>query len=468
MNKGKNISVLVSMTLIALIIMFSGFMVQAGAYAVPDTGQTKCYGTTGTEISCAGTGQDGEYSINHMTYTDNGNGTVTDNVTGLMWQKEDDNKDYNPYLASGTYHAYYNPSSQSVCGSLSLGGYSDWRLPTIKELIDLTDFGIPFSGVSINSTYFPNTKGGGNEYWSSTINNGAEDYGAYTGTSKWQSYGYGDGIGSSYRYVRCVRGAQSSPSFTKNGDGTVTDNVTGLMWQSEGYGTGYHDSDGQYYTTSYVDWTGALTYCKNLNLGSQTGWRLPNIKELVSIVDFSYSIPTSILDSIYYTTYFTNNAISFFSSTTDSSNTINNLGINGGRSTLSYFKTGIAQIDTGPKLTNGQNYDYVRCVRGGQSGSTQNNCAATISSSLVIHIPILTYSNANYWVDLQFNSANSTLTLANAGMVSDTSSYSNCTPSTLSADFKLHIPALIYAGITYQMDLQWNGAGFVITGIAKN
>ncbi|NWF76199.1 MAG: DUF1566 domain-containing protein [Nitrospirae bacterium] len=142
--------------------------VKSEAFKLPDTGQTKCYDTAGNEISCAGTGQDGEYNINPMSYTDNGNGTVTDNNTGLIWQKcsVGQNNDstcsgsaltYNWYQASGTYHETYNPFSQDVCGSLNLGGHSDWRLPTKKELVTIVDYSIPYPGPTINTTYFPNT-----------------------------------------------------------------------------------------------------------------------------------------------------------------------------------------------------------------------------------------------------------------------------------------------------------------------
>jgi hypothetical protein len=65
------------------------FSVSAFAFKLPDTGKTKCYQGVSpyAEIPCAGTGQDGSYSINPLSYTDNGNATVTDNNTGLMWQK---------------------------------------------------------------------------------------------------------------------------------------------------------------------------------------------------------------------------------------------------------------------------------------------------------------------------------------------------------------------------------------------
>ena len=95
----KDIAILI----LAILFLCSIPCIASAAFKLPDTGQTKCYDTGGTEIPCAGTGQDGAYSINPMSYTDNGNGTVTDNNTGLIWQKQDDGIRYNWYQASGTY-----------------------------------------------------------------------------------------------------------------------------------------------------------------------------------------------------------------------------------------------------------------------------------------------------------------------------------------------------------------------------
>lgn len=175
----------------------------AFAFQLPDTGQTKCYRDVSPydEISCAGTGQDGEYNINPMSFTDNGNGTVTDNNTGLMWQKcsVGQNNDatcsgsavpYNWYKASGTYDATYNPSSEDVCGSLSLGGYTDWRLPSKKELMSIVDYSIPAPGPTINTTYFPNTVQF--LYWSSTTN-------ANNPNNAWVVY-FGHGVDSYPKY----------------------------------------------------------------------------------------------------------------------------------------------------------------------------------------------------------------------------------------------------------------------------
>lgn len=97
-----------------------------------------------------------------------------------------------------------------------------------------------------------------------------------------------------------------------------------------------------------------------------------------------------------------------------------------------------------------------------------NKCMASISSGLVVSIPIVTFNGSNYWVSLQYNASSSTLTVAGAGAVSDAGTYSSCTASTLSSDFKLHIPVLMFGGSSYWLDLQYNGSAFNITGFGAN
>jgi len=144
-------------------------------YNVPDTNQTTVYTT----------GDDGSYLINAPSYTDNNNGTITDNVTGLVWQKQDD-------ATTRTWDA-----ANTYCSNLSLPG-TGWRLPTDFELETIVDFG-KYSP-SINTTYFPGTRS--SYYWSSTTLAGST-------TGAWVVYfyygfSYFDGKASS-GYVRCVR-----------------------------------------------------------------------------------------------------------------------------------------------------------------------------------------------------------------------------------------------------------------------
>ncbi len=85
------------------------------------------------------------------SFTDNGNGTVTDGASGLMWQKEDDN----------VKRAWSD--AVSYCRGLGLAGYSDWRLPDVNDLLSLIPAG-DYTAPTINETYFPNTDS--KSYWS--------------------------------------------------------------------------------------------------------------------------------------------------------------------------------------------------------------------------------------------------------------------------------------------------------------
>ncbi|HZL19861.1 MAG TPA: DUF1566 domain-containing protein [Polyangia bacterium] len=75
-----------------------------------------------------------------------------------------------------------------------------------------------------------------------------------------------------------INGAPNLESYTDNGDGTITDNVTLLMWQKT------------VPTTMYA-FSAAVTYCSTLTVGNYGGWRLPSSIELVSIVDYDAVSP---------------------------------------------------------------------------------------------------------------------------------------------------------------------------------
>ncbi len=105
------------------------------SYAVVDTGQVRCYDDA-VEITCPAAeeaffGQDAEYGGNAPSYTDNGDGTVTDKVTGLVWQQVDNGEgvDWG--------------SALSYCDALALGGETDWRLPDAKTLQSIVDYSRP-------------------------------------------------------------------------------------------------------------------------------------------------------------------------------------------------------------------------------------------------------------------------------------------------------------------------------------
>ena len=101
---------------------------------LPDTGQALCYDTHGAEIPCPAQGQalygqDANYQGLQSAFIVNGDGTVTDMNTGLMWQESGDDTERTHIQAI------------NYCMEVETGGYSDWRLPTIFELGSIIDYG---------------------------------------------------------------------------------------------------------------------------------------------------------------------------------------------------------------------------------------------------------------------------------------------------------------------------------------
>lgn len=143
---------------------------QPGVLTLPQTGQTECYDNIGTEIDCPGTGQDGELQRGAVwtdpRFKDNGDQTMTDRLTGLVWSKG----------GSAPGHAACNPGSQQnsqdaldYIKCLNINNYlgkSDWRLPNRNELASLVNRGQANSADWLNSSGFHNVRAG--SYWSSS------------------------------------------------------------------------------------------------------------------------------------------------------------------------------------------------------------------------------------------------------------------------------------------------------------
>lgn len=97
-----------------------------------------------------------------------------------------------------------------------------------------------------------------------------------------------------------------------------------------------------------------------------------------------------------------------------------------------------------------------------------DNCVANLSNDLRLHVPAISYNGQLYWADFQYAQGND-ITLTDAGLVTDTGSYSSCASSALSPDLKLHIPAVIYNGTSYWADFQYSqGAIFTLTDYGAN
>lgn len=278
------------------------------SYRIVDTGVQKFFNTS-QEIAApqqgeAFYGQDAQFDGNQASYRDNGDGSITDLVTGLMWTKTPDlNGDGSIDAADKLTYSEALIYAQSV----GVGGYSDWRVPSIKELYSLTDF----SGVDpnaqltssaglrpfINTDYFDFGYGdlaAGDriidaQMATSTIYTGL----TMGGNETLFGYNFADGRIKGYPagtlpngqtkgyYVYFVRGAEDYGlnDFKDNQDGTISDEATGLMWSQDDSKSG-------------MSWKDALAWVDQKNEEEYLGysdWRLPNIKELQSIVDYSRS-----------------------------------------------------------------------------------------------------------------------------------------------------------------------------------
>ena len=133
----------------------------AGAYpaAVPRTGQTTCYNSSGAAVTCAGTEQDGDIQAGvawpNPRFADHGDGTVTDSLTGLEWTK-----DANAAGGTKTWQG-----ALDYVKTLNTGGHSDWRLPNSRELRSLAEYS-RYNPALPQSHPFTNVQS--NYYWSST------------------------------------------------------------------------------------------------------------------------------------------------------------------------------------------------------------------------------------------------------------------------------------------------------------
>ena len=277
------------------LILVSGLLV-AVPYPIVDTALNRFFDDK-VEVKAIkkGTpffGQDANYQGNKTSYSDHKNGTVTDNVTGLTWQQVPTKKET---LADSI-------KSATKC---RLGGFSDWRVPTIKELYSL----IIFSGTDpdpmatstaglnpfIDTNYFPfkygdsskgeriidSQYGSQTKYVSTTMNGNSTMFGVNFGDGRIKGY-----PSKKEFYFIFVRGNKNygQNDFKVNPKYTISDRATGLMWMRV---------DSGLLKAGKMNWEEALAWAENLDFGGFSDWRLPNIKELQSIVDYSRSPKTT-------------------------------------------------------------------------------------------------------------------------------------------------------------------------------
>jgi len=306
----------------------------AGDGSVVTSGQAVDYDDDGNAIEPAVGedyyGQDADYSSDGFSFT-TWNDTTIDNNTGLMWQSvpSDDKFSWEEGV--------------EYCEDLELDGFSDWRLPSAEELFSISDFetGWPY----LDTDYFsfpeetmtgglPGGEGGPQgkvnlasteesesvskdqgQFWTSNYYKVTEDgaavdvaFGVNHATGHIKAYPASQ-TGMMAKHVRAVRGDEYGTSnFVDNSDGTVTDETSNLMWMSDDLG-------------STMEWSEALSEAESTTYAGYSDWRLPDVKELQSIVNYDGSYPaidqsmfncTEYDDNVNY--YFWTNTSAYFSS----------------------------------------------------------------------------------------------------------------------------------------------------------
>ncbi len=326
-------------------------------FTIADTGQTTCSSGASGDGAMAVcpqtiTGQDGDFAntpnarsftgpTQHATYTSDY--TTKDNTTGLVWKTCSEGLS-GATCATGTASTMSWNNAVNQCAALNTAnsgagyaGIKTWRLPTSAELETIIDYGV--FNPSITAAYFPATVASS---WSSTAY-------VFDTSNAWLAafgFGYNYSFPKTNIYsVRCVTpGPYASPApFTDNGNGTVTDSKTGLIWQQCSVGlSGTNCGTG---TASTQTWQTALDTCKNLTLAGKT-WRLPSMNELLSIVDKNKVNPA--IDTALFPATVASN---YWSSTTYVNNTTNAWHV--------FFLNGL-----NPPSLKTSSY-YVRCVSPG-------------------------------------------------------------------------------------------------------
>lgn len=290
---------------LALFILAGGAVRAAEpGYPVVDTGQANCYDDRG-RMRCPESGQrffgqDAQHAGHASSYHDNGDGTVSDRVTGLTWEK-------------GFRRASFFDAARAAAEART-GGHADWRVPTIKELYSLIDFrgatgsarpeqtgapsdAVPYldprsfrfeypaQGRFIDAQYISSTV-----YLGITMGRDRAFFGVNFADGRIKGYPQDGGPGRRDYYLRLVRGnpRYGQNDFHPGGDGTVLDRATGLTWlQADSGAEAFRSRLGNSrHRDGRLDWEEALRFCQDLDFAGHGDWRLPNAKELHSIVDY--------------------------------------------------------------------------------------------------------------------------------------------------------------------------------------
>lgn len=216
-----------------------------------------------------------------VRFADNGDGTLNDRATGLMWMKLDTWQELGRLV---TWHQGQEFAREK--NTMKFAGYGDWRFPTAsdaKSLFDSEATNADREGCEIHlDPIFP--KGCGYTTWTSETR-GAKSAMGYDFRADYEFWlaKENDGFPSAIRLVRNIAHARPKEKdnhrFIDNGNGSISDHETGLMWKRT---DSYIDLD------KWISWEEAKIFCQSLGREEFAGhddWRMPTRKEAMSIYD---------------------------------------------------------------------------------------------------------------------------------------------------------------------------------------
>ena len=285
------------------------------------TGQTKSYDINGEEVTDGSIKDDGYYQAGAVREYIKNKDVVDDTITGITWEESNH---------SGEIVLTLREASK-YCSDLSLNNSNNWQLPTAKELLGLVDYSKRDPAID---SEFSNINSSSNSigYWSSSSTSGGFEF--------WVSFSTGNDhfyiTQSNKHYVKCADLSYSNykeADFSRDSVGIVIDNNSKLWWQDDK-------------VVDAKNWQEAIDYCEASTLGGYSDWRLPNINELLSIVDYSAS--GAKLDKVFKNRVYG----SYWSSTSHSASSKVAWGINFKYGTNSYYSK--------------SKDNAIRCVRGGE------------------------------------------------------------------------------------------------------
>lgn len=267
---------------------------------IPQTGQTGCWDTAGLPIDCGGSGQDGDLLMGKPwptpRFIDNGDGTISDALTGLVWLK---NATCFPSQSWESAIAASRALASGVCGLTDGSTSGQWYLPNLSELETLVNLQQPSQADWLNNNGFDGILN--YLYWSSTPYAFDSNYALGLDASA-------GAVGGSHinyaHYVLPVRSAtvpqnqqiMQSLRFVDIDGKTVSDTLTDLVWTKDGNTPGPSTC----VPTTQKNWQEALNYVACLNNNSylgKTDWRLPNRKEIMSLINWNEAVSATWLNN---------------------------------------------------------------------------------------------------------------------------------------------------------------------------